>query len=706
MSDCVENKNIVYSTESIRYCNRIDFPKEVLQEIWQNFDWDKAEEKLLLMQKDLSKVAYKKDLEAIKKIQNKIVSSLEARALAVRKVSNSGKTEVGVDKVRWRKDEEKMMATISLNSIEYKSQPLKRIIIKDKRGLKDRRIGIPTMRDRAMQVLHSFALEPVAEAWGDRKSFAFRKGRTALDAHSCLWDNLCDSECPDWVLLVDVENFYESISHEWLMNNIPMNKRVLKEFLESGACFNGELFPTEVGISLGCSVSPMLGNMILDGLQYKLYDLQGENIVDFKDGYMVRFADDIAITARSKEQAEKFKEVVENFVGERGLKLSERKTKIVNVREGFDFLSRYYIKIHNQIRVIPSEKAVKNFEQDLEDLILNPEKHWTQKSLIQAINSKLYGWATYHRVEESKEVFSHIDFLVNALLLRLMQKTYPNKTIEQLKNKYWYKLPDGRFIFALTTNKKYTVINLSDIVLVRHRRMDFKKNVFLDCDYFEEREQMQEINKVSGKFKSVWDRQGGHCYFCGKPINKEQEKDIIFKTFTKINRLEDMAYVHSFCKNDEMIYVDTEIVHMNNSQINNIVRDIQEYTPKAKSKKWKFRALEDYFAEINTTPITLTFNELEKILGFKLCDSAYKYSAYWYQSGKNKISNAWEKQNYEILKLDLENKKVIFRRTINKCSKLEIPRVFLTNKIPDGAKYELEEFFTYITKKYGLSNKK
>jgi len=557
-------------------------------------------------------------------------------------------------------------------------------------------------------VLHSFALEPIAEAWGDRKSFAFRKDRTALDAHACLWNNLCDETCPEWVLIVDVENYYETISHDWIMRNIPMNKHVLKEFLKSGVCFNGEIFPTEVGISLGCSISPMLGNMILDGLQHKLYDLQGEKVTDFKDGYMVRFADDIAITARSKEQAETFKIVVEEFVGERGLRLSEKKTKIVNVKDGFDFLSRHYIKLHNQINVIPSEKSVTNLEKELEDLILNPEKHWTQRSLIQAINAKLYGWATYHRVEESKEVFSHIDVLVNALLLKLMQKTYPKKTIQQLKNKYWYKLPDGRYIFALNNNRNFAVINLSDIILVRHNRMDLKKNIFLDKDYFKEREEQQEINKVSGKYKSIWERQDGKCYFCGKAIGKEQEKRIIYKTFTKIriSKLEDMAYVHKFCKDDDILYVDTDIVHINNSKLNTILNDIQKVTPKGKNKKWKFRALEDYFAKTNATPVTLTFKEIENIIGFKLCESAYKYSAYWYQVRKGTISNAWENQNYEILRIDLEKKKITFRKTVNKTSKLNIPQIFLTNKIPDSAKYELEEFFKYIVKKYGLSGKK
>lgn len=256
MSSSFENKNINYN--NIRYSNNIDFPKETLQQMWQNFDWNEAEEKLLQWQKELSKVAIKKDYEEIKKMQNKITSSLEARALAVRKVSEILKTSPGIDGVRWKKDEDKMKATILLNSIEYKSVPLRRIVIQDKRGMKERRVGIPAINDRAMQVLHSFSLEPLSEAFADRKSFAFRKGRSALDAHACLWDNLCDETCPDWVLIADVENYYESISHDWLIRNIPMNKKVLKQLLKSGVCFNGELFPTEVGISLGCTLSPML----------------------------------------------------------------------------------------------------------------------------------------------------------------------------------------------------------------------------------------------------------------------------------------------------------------------------------------------------------------------------------------------------------------------------------------------------------------
>lgn len=164
MSDFTEVKNIKYSLNDIRYTSRIDFPDEELARLWNEFDWEKAEQRLFYWQQVLSKVTMKKNTVKIKKFQNKIVSSLEARALAVKKVSDKPKVGVGIDGVRWRRPEDKMRAAILLNKRPYKCQPLKQVVIQDKRGFKERRVGIPTLQDRAMQVLYFFSLEPVSEA--------------------------------------------------------------------------------------------------------------------------------------------------------------------------------------------------------------------------------------------------------------------------------------------------------------------------------------------------------------------------------------------------------------------------------------------------------------------------------------------------------------------------------------------------------------
>ena len=510
--------------------NTINFPDEVLANMWDTFDWSSANDKVLKWQKLLSIAAFKNKSEQVKKLSTRIVSSIEAKAIAVHKVSEVLNSSPGVDNVRWIKSSEKMRAAISLSAYNYKSKPFKRFVINDSRSSKERRIGIPSMYDRAMQVLYAMALEPISEATADRKSFAFRKGRSALDAHAFIMDLLKEPDAPDWFLICDVKSCYDSISHKWLLDNIPMNKHVLKQFIEAGIVFNNEIFPIETGISLGCNISPLLGNMTLDGIQKLIYDLQeDQKHIDYLDGYVVRFADDICISARSKESAEKYLQVLKQFLASRGLEASPTKTQIAHISSGFDFLSRFYCRIDGHVYCIPSDKAVKNFEKDLSDLILNPEITWSQKKLIQTLNSKLHGWASYHRVEESAAIFKHLDVVVSALLLQLMQRMYPKTATKTLINKFWYTDSNGRQTFTLNTNKNLHVINLSDVILVEHKKLNTKKNIFLDPEYFVDRLDSQEIQKVSGKYKSVWDRQNGKCYYCNKYINPDQSLRIIFK---------------------------------------------------------------------------------------------------------------------------------------------------------------------------------
>lgn len=681
--------------------NGIDFSDEMLSEMWKTFDWKSAENKLFSLQQALTKVSFRHDSEKIRKIQNSIVTSLEAKALAVRKVSEILDSSPGIDGIRWTKDAEKMRAAISLSRYNYKAKPFKRIVIRDKRNLKERRIGIPCMYDRAMQILYSFALDPIAEATADRKSFAFRKGRSTFDAHSLIMDALKQENAPQWVLVCDVKSCYDSISHNWLLNNIPMDKNVLRQFLQSGFVFNNEIFPTDCGISLGCNLSPLLGNMVLDGLQKLLYDLQDSNNIDYYNGYVVRFADDIFVTARSELSARKFKSVIENFLSERGLIISEGKTQLVNITKGFTYLSRFYCKIDGHIHCIPSEKAVLIFEDELQDLILNPETKWSQRNLISTLNSKLYGWASYHRIEESMDTFKHLDVIVSALLLKLMTRMYPNKNTKFLIDKYWYKESDGRMVYSLVSDRQVKIINLADVSLIKHKKINLKENIYLDSGYFKKRNDEQEIAKMSGKYKSVWERQNGLCYYCGKKINPMQSRRLVQKNLSKDISIKNKAYVHDFCVNDEMIFINSDIVNIRNIDVYEIVKDLESSPPKNKRKSI-YASLTDYFYSTSKSPITLSFSDIEKILGFKLCNSAYKYTCYWYRKGAGLFPNSWTSQGYHIVKLDLKNQKIIFRKNTQKSSKLNIPAVFMTSKISDSAKYELEHFFQYIIKKYGF----
>ena len=681
---------------------RSDFDDEILGKIWRSYDFEKAEKRLFELQCKLSKAVFNKNDFKIRQMQDKIIYSSEAKMLAVRKVSEISKSSAGIDRVIWRKDSDKMRASILLNKGNYKASPLKQFIFKDQKTYKERQVGIPTIYDRAMQVLYSYSLEPVAEATADRKSFAFRKGRSPEQVHACIMDCLTDVDAPEWILISDIKSYYDTISHKWLLENIPMNKGILREFLQSGFIFKGDFFNREEGISLGSNLSTILGNMTLDGLQKRLFDLQGEKIQDFKNGFCIRFADDLCITARTREDAEKFKEEIISFVSERGLKISENKTKIINIKDGFDFLSRFYCKIDGIIRCIPSQKAVDKFEMEVEDIIFSNKGKWTQGKLIQALNSKISGFATYHKCEESMEVFKHLDVIINAFLLKMMKELYKNSTSEQLIKRFWKVDSFGRNIFTVPNNREKALRNMADTVLITEHKIDTSRNVFLDREYFEELENRKDIQNCVGRYKKIWDRQEGKCYICSKEIKMEENKEIIFKRCSKDKTIRNIAYVHTYCKDSIVEYVNVEDEDINTINLRELLSDIDNKKTQKNRKESKFINLTAYFHNLRKNNITLTFKDIEKILKFKLCDSAYKYRTYFLNNKEGMIGETWTSQGYKISNLDLENEKIEFTRFDFRRSKIIIPKFMYRLDLQPEMIEEANRFFLHLQEKYRL----
>lgn len=121
-----------------------------------------------------------------------------------------------------------MRATILLTSLNYKSKRFKRFIITDIHSSKEHRISIPTMYGRVMQVFYLMLLESISETTANLKSFDFSKCKYALDAHSCIMELLKKQIAPKCFLVCNVKSCYDSISYQWLLNNIPIDKHVLK----------------------------------------------------------------------------------------------------------------------------------------------------------------------------------------------------------------------------------------------------------------------------------------------------------------------------------------------------------------------------------------------------------------------------------------------------------------------------------------------
>ncbi len=110
---------------------------------------------------------------------------------------------------------------------------------------------IPTMYDRAMQALYALALDPIAEMTADERSFGFRKFRSTHDACEQTFRILCKKYSPQWILEGDIKGCFDNINHQWLLDNIPMDKSILKQFLKAGFVYENSLFPTDAGTPQG-----------------------------------------------------------------------------------------------------------------------------------------------------------------------------------------------------------------------------------------------------------------------------------------------------------------------------------------------------------------------------------------------------------------------------------------------------------------------
>ncbi|NDV97657.1 group II intron reverse transcriptase/maturase, partial [Dysgonomonas sp. 521] len=199
------------------------------------------------------------------------------------------------------------------------------------------------------------------------------------------------------------------ISHEWLLNNIPMDKVMLRKWLECGFVFNKQLFPTEEGTPQGGIISPTLANMALDGLQkiladkYKRRTIKGKHYSPMVN--LIRYADDFIITSENREVLDtEIKPLVAEFLAERGLTLSEEKTMITNINDGFDFLGFNIRKYKNQILTKPSKPAQKRFLAKVRTTIKS-NKACKQESLIRLLNPMITGWGNYYRHGATRDAF-------------------------------------------------------------------------------------------------------------------------------------------------------------------------------------------------------------------------------------------------------------------------------------------------------------
>jgi len=505
-------------------------------ETWEDIDWNKCQHWVRKLQGRIVKAQKEGKHNKVKALQWMLTHSFYAKALAVKRVtSNKGSKTSGVDKVIWSTSNIKFLEIVKLKRRGYQPQPLKRVNIKKSNG-KLRPLGIPAMKDRAMQALYLMALEPVSETTADSNSYGFRKERSTADAIAQSFNVLSKNFSAQWILEADIKGCFDHISHDWLLNNIPMDKMMLTKWLKSGFVFNKELFPTEEGTPQGGIISPTLANMTLDGIQTMLaknFRAKGVGKIRITPQVnFVRYADDFIITGRNKERLEHvIMPLIEEFLSVRGLMLSKEKTKITHIDEGFDFLGFNLRKYDGKLLIKPSKEKVKKFLNTIRETI-DTNKACKQEKLIRLLNPKITGWANYYKHCVAADTFSKTDHQIFCKLWQWSKRRHPKKGTNWVKQKYFRKIGNRNWRFSIDYNFKgakhiMPLKVLSDTKITRHVKILGNANPY-DMewnDYFDKRETYKMLISLKGRksLLHLWKKQNCMCPICREPIDKDKK---------------------------------------------------------------------------------------------------------------------------------------------------------------------------------------
>ena len=340
---------------------------------------------------------------------------------AFRRVSANGGA-AGVDHVSCERFDERLIPNLrklseQLRGGSYRPQAIRRQWI-PKPGSKELRpLGVPTVRDRVVQTALRNVLEPIFERDFAEQSYGFRPGRGCKDALTRV-DALLKHGYTH-VVDADLKGYFDTIPHDKLMaliENKISDSRVLElieMFLKQQVLDGLSEWTPERGSPQGAVVSPLLSNIYLDPLDHLMADAGFE---------MVRYADDFVILCRTREDAERALDVVQQWTAQAGLTLHPDKTHIVDMAEGrFDFLGYTFAREHRY----PRQKSLQKFKDTIRQKTKRTSGHSLQTT-ISRLNPTLRGWFEYFQ-HCRPSTYPTVDKWIRMRLRSILRKRHKGK---------------------------------------------------------------------------------------------------------------------------------------------------------------------------------------------------------------------------------------------------------------------------------------
>lgn len=529
------------------------------QTTWPEIDWAATEDAVKRLQGRIFRAAAAGKARQVKNLQKLLVRSTSAKRLAVRRVTqqNAGRDTPGIDGVVCRTPESRMrLADHGLGLRDYRPQPVRRVYIPKPDG-RQRPLGIPTVRDRAMQMLVKLALEPEWETRFEANSYGFRPGRCTMDAIVALHATLAPAGASGWLLDADIAGCFDAIGHDPLLARLPVFTTTIRRWLKAGAVDLGRWSATTAGTPQGGPLSPLLANVALDGMErlFGAEDARGRYVRpslrrgENRGVSLIRYADDLVVTAPTQEVLQTHViPALSRFLGARGLQLSEAKTRIVHIDDGVDFLGFTVRRIRGKVLTRPQKAKVVRHLRAIGDY-LRDHRQASPSQVIAALNPVIRGWTAYYRHGASKHAFHTADHHVFAKLWRWAKRRHPTKAAGWVRSRYFD--PAWNFV-----DGKAKLVRHDEVGIVRHAKVQGKRSPLNPDDrtYWQARRRRRLDETMRSRTRAMLLRQQDYrCALCG--VTFDPDEDI---TFVEVHhdtprhcggtdRITNLKLVHRWC---------------------------------------------------------------------------------------------------------------------------------------------------------------